>query len=120
MKSLAPKRISPPWGQLIAVDTATGDIVWQERVGVTDILPADRQRTGRPGRAAAIVTGSGLLFFAATDDNRFRALDAETGHEVWVDELPGRGNANPMTYRAGGRQYVAIAATEQVVTYALP
>ena len=111
---------APPWGQLIAVDTATGDIVWQERVGVTDTLPADRQRTGRPGRAAAIVTGSGLLFIAATDDNRFRALDAETGHEVWVDELPGRGNANPMTYRAGGRQYVAIAATDRIVTYALP
>ena len=111
---------TPPWGQLIAVDTATGDIVWQERVGVTEILPEDRQRTGRPGRAAAIVTGSGLLFIGATDDNRFRALEAGTGQELWVDELPGRGNAIPMTYRAGGRQYVAIAATDQIVTYALP
>ncbi len=111
---------TPPWGQLIAVDTATGDIVWQERVGVTEILPEDRQRTGRPGRAAAIVTGSGLLFIGATDDNRFRALEAGTGQELWVDELPGRGNAIPMTYRAEGRQYVAIAATDQIVTYALP
>ena len=111
---------APPWGQLIAVDAATGDIVWQERVGVTANLPAERQRTGRPGRAAAIVTGSGLLFIGATDDNRFRAIDAATGHEVWVDELPGRGNADPMTYRAGGRQYVAIAATDQIIVYALP
>ena len=110
----------PPWGQVIAIDTATGDIAWQEPVGVTDILPADRQRTGRPGRAGAIVTGGGLLFIAATDDNRFRALDAQTGHEVWVDELPGRGNAIPMTYRAGEGQYVAIAATDQIVAYTLP
>jgi quinoprotein glucose dehydrogenase len=88
---------------------------------VTESLPADRRNTGRPGRAAAIGTAGGLLFIASTDDDRFRALDAATGEQLWVDELEARGNANPMTYGgADGRQYVAIVATDQVIVYRLP
>ncbi len=71
--------------------------------------------------AAAIVTASGLLFIAATDDSRFRALEAATGRELWVSTLERRGNANPMTYLgADGNQYVALAATDEVVVYRLP
>ena len=111
----------PPWGQLTAVDSATGDIVWRQPLGVTDQLPEDRQRTGRPARAAGIVTESGLLFVAATDDNRIRGIEASTGRELWVDRLAQRGNADPMTYLSeDGRQYVAIAATDTLVAYALP
>ena len=111
----------PPWGRLSAVDGSTGEVVWQQPLGITEGLPADRQNTGRPGRAAAIVTASGLLFIAATDDSRFRALDATTGRELWVSTLNRRGNANPMTYLGSdGNQYVALAATDAVVTYRLP
>lgn len=111
----------PPWGQLTAVDVATGDIAWRRTIGVTDALPAGRRNTGRPGRAAAIATAGGLLFIAATDDNRLRALEASTGRELWEARLDRRGNADPMTYLgADGRQYVAIAATDTVVAYALP
>ena len=111
----------PPWGQLTAVDVATGDITWRRTLGVTDTLPAGKRNTGRPGRAGAIVTAGGLLFIAATDDNRFRALDAATGRELWSDRLERRGNADPMTYLgADGRQYVAITATDTIVAYALP
>ena len=111
----------PPWGQLTAVDVATGEIAWRETVGVTETLPDGRRNTGRPGRAAAIVTDGGLLFIAATDDNRLRAIEASTGREVWAARLEGRGNADPMTYLgADGRQYVVIAATDHVVAYALP
>jgi quinoprotein glucose dehydrogenase len=111
----------PPWGRLSAVNSATGEIVWQQPIGITEGLPADRQNTGRPGRAAAIVTASGLLFIAATDDSRFRALEAATGRELWVTRLDRRGNANAMTYLGSdGNQYVAIAATDEVVAYRLP
>jgi quinoprotein glucose dehydrogenase len=111
----------PPWGRMTAVDASTGDVVWQQPVGITDELPADRQNTGRPGRAAAIVTASGLLFVASTDDNRFRALDVTTGRELWVGRLERRGNADPMTYLgADGRQYLALAATDAVLAYRLP
>jgi len=58
---------------------------------------------------------------AATDDNRFRAVEAATGQELWVDRLEQRGNANPMTYQGrDGRQYVVIAATDTVAAYGLP
>ncbi len=111
----------PPWGQLTAVDGSTGEVVWQRPLGITEQLPEGRQETGRPGRAGAIVTASGVVFVAATDDDRFRALDGGTGRELWVDHLDARGNANPMTYRgADGRQYVVITATDTVVAYRLP
>jgi len=111
----------PPWGTLSAVDTTTGELVWQRAIGVTEGLPADRQNTGRPGRAGAIVTASNLLFIAATDDNRFRALDATTGVELWSVILERRGNASPMTYRGSdGAQYVLISATDSVVAFRLP
>lgn len=111
----------PPWGQLTAVDSATGDIAWQRPIGITEGLPAEKQNTGRPGRAAAISTAGDLLFIASTDDNRFRALAASTGQELWSDHLDSRGNANPITYLGSdSRQYVAIVASDTVLTYALP
>jgi quinoprotein glucose dehydrogenase len=110
----------PPWGRLTAVNTATGDIAWQVPLGVTDGLPAAKQLTGRPLLAGAISTASGLLFIAATDDNRIRALETKTGKELWVAKLEKRGNANPMTYATRpGRQFVAIVASDTLVAYAL-
>jgi quinoprotein glucose dehydrogenase len=111
----------PPWGRLIAVNSVTGDFAWQVPLGITEGLPADKQRTGRPMLAGAIVTGSGLLFIGSTDDNRFRAIEAATGKELWTTKLERRGNANPLTYRgAAGKQYVAIVATDTLIVYALP
>ena len=111
----------PPWGRLTAVDTGTGDIAWQIPLGITEGLTVDKQNTGRPGRAGALITAGNLLFIAATDDNRFRALDANSGAIIWEDILERRGNANPMTYLGGdGKQYVVITATDTVVAYSLP
>ena len=111
----------PPWGQLTAIEAATGQVAWQRPLGITEGLPPGRENTGRAGRAAAIVTGSGLLFIASTDDNRLRALDVMTGQELWAERMEGRGNANPMTYLApDGRQYVAVSATDAILSYALP
>jgi quinoprotein glucose dehydrogenase len=111
----------PPWGQLIAINTSTGDVAWRVPLGITEGLPEGKQRTGRPAMAGAIVTAGGLLFVASTDDNRFRALDAASGKELWVTKLERRGNADPITYRAkDGKQYVAVVATDTLVVYALP
>ncbi len=111
----------PPWGTLTAVDADAGEVAWRRPVGVTEGLPAEKRETGRPGRASAIVTAGGLAFIAATDDRRFRALDVETGRELWSAELPLQGNANPMTYLAAdGRQYVAVTATEELLAFRLP
>jgi quinoprotein glucose dehydrogenase len=110
----------PPWGRLTAVNTATGEFAWQIPLGITEGLPEEKQRTGRPALAGPIVTAAGLLFVASTDDNRFRALDARTGRELWVTTLERRGNANPITYQgSSGQQYVAVVATDALVTFRL-
>ena len=111
----------PPWGRLTAINTSTGDIAWQIPLGITEQLPADRQNTGRPALAGPIVTASGLLFVASTDDNRFRALDAKNGKQLWVTKLERRGNADPITYLGrNGKQYVAVVATDALMVYSLP
>jgi quinoprotein glucose dehydrogenase len=110
----------PPWGRLTAIDTSTGDFAWQVPLGITEQLPAGKQNTGRPALAGPIVTASGLVFIASTDDNRFRAFDAKTGTQLWDTKLDRRGNADPITYEGrNGRQYVAVVATDTVVAYAL-
>ena len=111
----------PPWGRLTAINSSTGDIAWQIPLGITEQLPADRQNTGRPALAGPIVTASGLLFIASTDDNRFRAFDLKNGKQLWVTKLERRGNANPITYQGkNGKQYVAIVATDTLMVYSLP
>ncbi len=111
----------PPWGRLTAIDSSTGDIAWQISLGITEQLPADKQNTGRPALAGAIVTASGLLFVASTDDNRFRAFDLKNGKELWVAKLEKRGNADPLTYQGrNGKQYVAVVATDTLMVYSVP
>jgi glucose dehydrogenase len=111
----------PPWGRLTAVNTTTGDFAWQIPLGITEGLPEEKQNTGRPALAGAIVTAGGVLFVGSTDDNRFRAIDARTGKELWATKLDRRANADPITYQGkDGKQYVAIVATDALVTFALP
>ena len=81
-------------------------------LGVTDSLPSDKQKTGRPGNGGTIATAGGLVFVGATDDARFRAFEAKTGKELWTYKLGGAAFATPSTYLGkDGRQYVVIAST---------
>jgi quinoprotein glucose dehydrogenase len=87
---------------------------------------------GSPNVGGPVVTAGGLVFIAATMDSRIRALDVETGEELWHDDLPAPGMAVPMTYEAGPdkRQFIVIAAGgnsligtelgDAVIAYALP
>ena len=71
--------------------------------------------------AGPIITASGLVFIASSDDNRFRALDVKTGRELWVTKLARRGNANPITYQGtDGKQYVAVVATDTLMVCRVP
>ena len=96
----------PPWGQLTAVNVNTGEFAWRVPLGVTDSLPPDKQKTGRPGNGGTIATAGGLVFVGATDDSRFRAFDAKTGKELWTVKLGGAAEATPMTYQGTRRQAV--------------
>ncbi len=124
----------PPWARLVAVDVSKGEIAWQVPLGITEELPAGRQRTGRLGTGGPITTAGGLVFIGATNDRRFRAFDSRTGEELWVTRLPMSAFAVPITYAGrDGKQYVAVVAAaasalddpspddaQQLIVFALP
>lgn len=102
----------PPWGRLTAVNVHSGEIVWQSTLGVSDNLPEDIQRTGRPNVGGSIATATGLVFIGATDDSRFRAFSADTGGELWTARLDAAAHATPITYLGkSGKQFVVVTAT---------
>ncbi len=102
----------PPWGTLTAIDVNTGEFAWRVPLGITDSLPPDKQKTGRPGNGGSIATAGGLVFIGATDDGRFRAFDAGDGRELWTVHLGAAAHATPSTYLGrDGRQYVVITST---------
>jgi len=101
----------PPWGQLVAVNAASGEIAWAVPLGVTEQLPEAKQRTGRVNLGGPIATAGGLVFIGATNDRRFRAFSSRTGAELWAAKLELNAHAVPITYLgADGKQYVAIVA----------
>ena len=116
----------PPWGVLTAVDLDAGTLRWQVPLGAR----AFGLVRGLPNLGGPIITAAGLVFIAAAMDDKLRAFDVETGRELWRTDLPAGGQATPMTYVAGGRQYVVIAAGgharlgtklgDAVLAYALP
>ena len=65
---------------------------------------------GSPNIGGPMVTAGGLVFIGAALDARLRALDVATGRELWQAPLEAPGMSVPMTYLAGGRQFVVIAA----------
>ncbi|MDE0177359.1 MAG: pyrroloquinoline quinone-dependent dehydrogenase [Gammaproteobacteria bacterium] len=96
----------PPWGVLAAVDLARGEIVWRTVLG-----EAFGMTLGLPNVGGPIVTAGGLVFIGSTlMDDVLRAFDVETGELLWKWQLPAGGQATPMTYVWGGRQYVVIYA----------
>ncbi len=113
--------LRPPWGQLVAVDANTGEVLWEAGLGLNENLPEGKQLVGNSGSAGPTVTAGGLVFVGATGDRRFRAFDAETGEELWTARLDNNANANPMSYAgSSGAQHVAVVAGDQVVAFRLP
>jgi quinoprotein glucose dehydrogenase len=99
--------VKPPWGLLTAVDMVRGTIKWQIPLGDT---PYIHMNLGMPGLGGPIVSASGLVFIAASLDDRLRAFESDTGKLLWEVKLPAGGQATPMTYAVQGRQYLVIAA----------
>ena len=117
---------APPWGTVAAVDLFSGKKVWDVPLGSY----SPEAKTGTINLGGAIVTAGGLVFTAAGQDGNLHAFDADTGQELWVYPLPAGGQATPMTYSVGGKQFLVIAAgghgklgTKQgdsVLAFALP
>ncbi len=74
---------NPPFGELVAVDTRTGDIAWRTPLGTVPALEEKGvKNTGAPNLGGSIATAGGLVFIAATNDSRFRAFESQTGRLV--------------------------------------
>lgn len=103
--------IKPPWGTLSAVDLNTGEYLWKVPLGeFPELTKKGIPLTGTENYGGPIVTAGGLVFIAATKDERIRAFDQKTGKVVWEYQLPAGGFATPITYKLHGRQYIVIAA----------
>jgi quinoprotein glucose dehydrogenase len=111
----------PPWGKLVAVNAATGEIAWQSVLGLNPNLPEGKRLVGSAGSAGPSVTAGGLVFVGNTSDRLFRAFDARTGAELWSAPLENNAGANPMSYAGrSGKQRVAIVAGDTLNVFALP
>jgi len=128
----------PPWVELFAIDTATGDIAWHVPVGEYEELTAmGIAGTGTvTASGGPLATAGGLVFLGASNDATFRAFKSETGEELWAAAIGMNGRATPLSYQgADGRQYVVAIAgggdsgfdipprppgTVKIVAYSLP
>ncbi len=121
----------PPWGTLTAIDMDSGKVTWHQPFGRTRRYKMTfPEAWGSAIVGGPMVTAGGLIFMAASMDKKFRALNTETGEELWQDNLPYAGMAVPMTYMAGDKQYIVIAAGgnrrtfneegDAIVAYTLP
>jgi alcohol dehydrogenase (cytochrome c) len=93
---------------LRALDIETGRIVWE--------IP----QVGSSNNYAGTLSTRGGLVFYGQSSGEFSAVDAKTGRHLWHFETQEAWKASPMTYMVGGRQFVAIAAGANILSFALP
>ena len=89
------ERVGEAFGNIAAVDPATGAVVW-------------KHRTDRPLAGGALATAGGLVFAGRTT-GWFDAYDAATGDRLWSFRTGAGCNSAPITYMLDGRQYVAAS-----------
>lgn len=129
----------PPWGRITAIDLKTGDHKWMVPLGAgPKDHPAIRHLNlpdlGVNRRGFIVVTKTILI--VAQEGSWFneepplypallRAFDKSTGRLIGEVPLPAHATGQPITYMAGGKQYIAIPtgggyAPAELICLALP
>ncbi|RYE30831.1 MAG: c-type cytochrome, partial [Sphingobacteriaceae bacterium] len=102
--------IKPPWGTLNAINLSTGKLLWKVPLGeFAELTKKGIPITGTENYGGPLVTKGGLVFIAATKDEKIRAFDKKTGKAVWEAQLPAAGYATPACYEVDGKQFIVIA-----------
>ena len=107
------------FGSVRAIDPTTGERRWE--FVLNDAVFS----------SGVLTTASNLLFAGVVGDTAsgpsasrrvdgyFYALDAATGARLWRTSLAGSVHGSPITYMAGGTQYVAVSAGNLLFAFAL-
>ena len=108
------------FGALRAIDPRTGEKKWEFR------------RNDASFSSGVLTTASGLLFSGTTGDPSYSgpvaarlqdgylyALDARTGERLWQMAVAGSVRSSPMSYSAGGTQYIAVTGGNFLFAFAL-
>jgi quinohemoprotein ethanol dehydrogenase len=90
------KALGDAQGTLLAWDPVTQKAAWR--------VPHEYIWNG-----GALATAGGVVF-QGTAEGMFAAYDASTGTQLWSQGAGGGIIASPMSYTAGGKQYVAVLA----------
>jgi quinoprotein glucose dehydrogenase len=123
--------VKPPYGTLVAIDLAKGELRWQVTLGDSPGIrfhPALQHLKlpplGVAGSPGPLVTRGGLVFITGGGSVLY-AIEAASGRTLWSFDLGQMGYSNPMAYRtAAGREFVVVATGvaegAKLVAFALP
>ena len=133
--------VKPPYGLLAAIDLHEGALEWQVAHGDTPdqvrnhplLKGRSIPKTGQRGSVGLLVTKTLVVLgdpqVTTTDEHprgaMLRAYDKRTGEQVGAVYMPAPQSGSPMTYLAGGRQYIVVAVSGgpysgEYLAFALP
>ena len=92
---------------LRAIDIQTGEIRWEA------------PQTGPANSWGGVLATAGGIVLFCEDGGIFTAADAQTGKRLWQWPAELVWRSSPMTYTFDGKQYVAVAAGSNVVSFGL-
>ena len=88
----------------------SGKQKWQVALGeYANLTKKGIPPTGTDNYGGPLVTSSGLIFIAASRDEKIRAFDKSNGKILWHADLPAAGYASASSYSIKGKQYIVIA-----------
>ncbi len=100
------RREDENYGTVRAFEPETGKWKWEYKMSdLTD---------------AGILTTASDVLLTGGREGYFFALDARNGSLLWKIQLGGPIQNGPMTYSVGGRQYVAVSASNSLFVFGLP